>query len=95
MKLKKGQNNVFLVSTTCLLVLTLVILSLAEYFSSISVDSTASASSDYLSVNSIKYHETLFDDSIVHSIDIQVDDQALRKMPANAEMFKIELTSVE
>ena len=85
MKLKKRKNSIFLISTACLLILTLLILSIVENFGSISVNGTASKSSDYLSINSIKYPKTLFDDSKVHSIDIQVDDQAWSKMAANAE----------
>jgi len=84
--MKSGQRDVkiLLVAVSSLVILSLLLISAAGYSENPDYIDRGKAS-DNLSIDDIKYPYTLFDDSYVHNIDIQVDPQVWNKMIYNAQ----------
>ncbi|MHB8063846.1 MAG: CotH kinase family protein [Ruminiclostridium sp.] len=85
MKTERRKNSTFLIIATCLLILTFFMLFKIENYNSIPTSGNLDEDSNYLSVDSIKYPKTIFDNSKVHTIDIEVDDQDWSNMIDNAQ----------
>ncbi len=82
METKRYKNGIYVIFAVCLLCVILFLMFMAE---SNSVPVSGGLSSKDLSVNAIKYPKTFFDDSKVHTIDIQVDDSTWNNMIKNAQ----------
>ncbi|EPR09325.1 CotH kinase family protein [Ruminiclostridium papyrosolvens] len=82
METKRYKNGICIIFAACLLCMLFFLMSMAD---SNSVPANSGLSSKDLSVNAIKYPKTLFDDSEVHTIDIQVDDRIWGNMIENAQ----------
>ena len=85
MEIKHRDNKVLLVVASSLLILTFLLISISDYTKVQNFIDTGKASAN-LSEESIKYPYTLFDDSYVHNIDIQVDPKVWDKMIFNAQL---------
>lgn len=85
METKTYKNGIHIIIATCLLILIFFALLICENNKSIPTGSNLSGDSSYLSVSNIKYPKTFFDDSEVHTIDIQVSNKDWSSMVKNAE----------
>lgn len=84
MKTEQRDSKVLVVVVSSLLILSILLISVSELIKNKEASNTVEASID-LSLDSIKYPYTLFDDSYVHNIDIQVDKKVWDKMIYNAQ----------
>ncbi len=85
METKRDKNGTYLILTVCLLCGIFLLMTMAQRNS---VPANGGLSPKDLSVNAIKYTKTLFDDSKVHTIDIQVDNRIWNNMIENATYEK-------
>ncbi len=81
METKRYKTGMFLIFGICLLFVVIFLMCMADRNS---IPAGGLSSKD-LSVNDIKYPKTFFDDSRVHTIDIQVNDRKWANMIENAE----------
>lgn len=81
METKRDKNGTYIILAVCLLCGIFFLMTMAQ---SNSVPAVGGLSPKDLSVNAIKYTKTLFDDSKVHTIDIQVDNRIWNNMIENA-----------
>ncbi len=81
METKRDKSGTYIVLAVCLLCGIFFLMTMAQ---SNSVPANGGLSPKDLSVNAIKYTKTLFDDSKVHTIDIQVDNRIWNNMIENA-----------
>ncbi len=81
METKRDKNGTYIILAVCLLCAIFFLMTMAQ---SNSVPANGGLSPKDLSVNAIKYTKTLFDDSKVHTIDIQVDNRIWNNMIENA-----------
>lgn len=85
METKRDKNGTYIILAVCLLCAIFFLMTMAQ---SNSVPANGGLSPKDLSVNAIKYTKTLFDDSKVHTIDIQVDNRTWNNMIENATYEK-------
>lgn len=85
METKRDKNGTYLILAVCLLCGIFLLVTMAQRNS---VPANGGLSPKDLSVNAIKYTKTLFDDSKVHTIDIQVDNRIWNNMIENATYEK-------
>ncbi len=85
METKRDKNGTYLILAVCLLCGIFFLMTMAQRNS---VPANGGLSPKDLSVNAIKYTKTLFDDSKVHTIDIQVDNRIWNNMIENATYEK-------
>lgn len=81
METKRYKNGTYLIFAVCLLCAVFFLMFIVENNSA-----PANGGLGYkdLTANSIKYPRTLFDDSKIHTIDIQVDERIWNNMIENA-----------
>ncbi len=82
METKRYKTGMYLIFAVCLLGVVVLFMCMADRNS---IPANGGLSSKDLSVNDIKYPKTFFDDSKVHTIDIQVNDRKWGNMIENAE----------
>ncbi|KNY25267.1 Spore coat protein CotH [Pseudobacteroides cellulosolvens ATCC 35603 = DSM 2933] len=85
MKNEKKKNYIFIIIGMALVIGAFSLMFITSNYKSNRSGDEASNNSNHLSVNSIKYPKTLFDDSKVHTIDIKVDNKEWGNMVNNAE----------
>jgi spore coat protein CotH len=88
METKRYNNGILVIVIVSLVIMALFLLYTARNNESITADGSSDNAPEYLSADGIKYTKTLFDDSKVHTIDIQADEQAWSEMIKKAEKEK-------
>ncbi len=85
MEMEHKDNKILWIVTASMLILTFLLICTSGYTKVQTFNNSGKASA-FLTEESLRYPYTLFDDTYVHNIDIQVDPKVWNKMTHNAQL---------